>query len=478
MMFGAELIGAFREFKSAFDPDCKMNPGVIVDAEPLDSHLRLAELKPRALNTHFDFSRDGGLAGAALKCVGIGKCRKTDAGTMCPSYMATREEMHSTRGRARLLFEALSGGVLANGFADPALAEALDLCLSCKGCKNECPATVDMATYKAEFLAHYHKRHRRPLAGHLFGRIHDLARIAQIAPGLANALAHNSLLAAPFKRAAGIHRERALPRFAPRTFRAWFNARGATAASRREVILFPDTFTNFFEPAVAIAAVQVLERAGFRVTIPARDLCCGRPFYDQGMLPRAKRRLNEILEVLGPQVQRGGVVVGLEPGCILTFRDELQGLFPHDSRARALGRSSLMLDEFLAQAAAPEFAPAALAGKAILHGHCHQKAIAGIENEISILRRIDGFGLEVLDAGCCGMAGAFGYEARHFGLSRAIAERALIPAIDAAGPGTIVIADGFSCRAQIRALRPGARPMHLAEVLNSGTCSPGEVRVR
>ncbi len=453
MMFGAGLIGAFREFKRAFDPDGKMNPGVIVDAEPLDSHLRLAELKPRSLDTHFDFSRDGGLAGAALKCVGIGKCRKTDAGTMCPSYMATREEMHSTRGRARLLFEALSGGVLAKGFADPALAEALDLCLSCKGCKSECPATVDMATYKAEFLAHYHKRHRRSLTGHLLGRIHELARVAQIAPGLANALAHGELLAAPFKRAVGIHRERTLPRFAPRTFRAWFNARRATAASGREVILFPDTFTNFFEPAVAIAAVQVLERAGFRVTIPARDLCCGRPLYDQGMLVRAKRRLNEILDALGPQVERGSIVVGLEPGCILTFRDELQGLFPHDSRARALGRSSLMLDEFLAQAA-PEFAPAALAGKAILHGHCHQKAIAGIENEISLLRRIDGLGLEVLDAGCCGMAGAFGYEARHYGLSRAIAERALLPAIDAAGPDTIVIADGFSCRTQIRALRP------------------------
>ncbi len=469
MMFGGELMEAFREFKRAFDPDGKMNPGVIVDAEPLDSHLRLAALKPRPLDTHFDFSRDGGLAGAALKCVGIGKCRQTDAGTMCPSYMATRDEMHSTRGRARLLFEALSGGALREGFADAALAEALDLCLSCKGCKHECPATVDMATYKAEFLAHYHKTHRRPLTGHLFGRIHELARAAQMAPGFANALAH-SPLAGLFKRAVGIHRERELPRFAPRTFRSWFDARGASSGSDREVVLFPDTFTNFFEPEVAIAAVEVLERAGFRVAIPQRDLCCGRPLYDLGMLPRAKRRLKQILEVLGPRVERGVTVVGLEPSCILTFRDELQGLFPADSRARALGQASLMLDEFLAREA-PGFSPPARAGKAIVHGHCHQKAIAGVEDEISILGKIDGLALEVLDAGCCGMAGAFGYDARHFDLSRKIAERALIPAINASGPDTIVIADGFSCRTQIRALCPGTRPMHLAQVLNRNSAT-------
>jgi len=469
MMFGTELMHAFREFKRAFDPDGKMNLGVIVDAEPLDSYLRLAALKPQPLDTHFDFSRDGGLAGAALKCVGIGKCRKTDAGTMCPSYMATRDEMHSTRGRARLLFEALSGGALPGGFADPALAEALDLCLSCKGCKTECPASVDMATYKAEFLAHYHQQHFRSLTGHLFGRIHELARVAQIAPGLANVLAHNPIFSGLLKRAVGIHRERELPRFARRTFRSWFNARRTHDAthdgSGREVILFPDTFTNFFEPEVAIAAVEVLERAGFRVSIPGRDLCCGRPLYDQGMLPRAKRGLKEILEVLGPPAERGSLVIGLEPSCILTFRDELPGLFPADSRARALAQSSLMLDEFMAREA-PGFAPPAHAGKAIVHGHCHQKAIAGVENEISILRRIDGLALEVLDAGCCGMAGACGYDTRHFDLSRAIAERALIPAINASGPDTIVIADGFSCRTQIRASCPGARPMHLAQLLN------------
>ncbi len=267
-MFGGELIDAFRQFKRAFDPDGLMNPGVIVDAEPLDSHLRLAALRPRAVETHFDFRPDGGLAGAALKCVGIGKCRKSDAGTMCPSYMATRDELHSTRGRARLLFEALSGDLLNGGFTDPAVAEALDLCLSCKACKSECPAGVDMATYKAEFLAHYHAEQRRSLAGHLFGRIHDLARLAQTAPRLVNFFAHNRAFAAPVKRAAGIHPARDLPRFASRTLRAWFNRREAPACAGHEVVLFPDTFTNFFEPEVGIAAVAVLERAGFRVTIP------------------------------------------------------------------------------------------------------------------------------------------------------------------------------------------------------------------
>ncbi len=465
-MFGSELMDAFVAFKRAFDPDRMMNPGVIVDPEPLDSHLRLSALRPRPVDTHFDFSGDGGLAGAALKCVGIGKCRKTDAGTMCPSYMATREEMHSTRGRARLLFEALSGDLLRGGLVDPEVAEALDLCLSCKACKAECPATVDMATYKAEFLAHYHERHARAMSAHLFGRIHQLARIAQLAPRIANALSHGSVGAAIFKRAIGIHPEREFPRFAARSFRSWFRSRRAAASSGREVILFPDTFTNFFEPEVAIAAVEVMERAGFRVTIPDRDLCCGRPLYDQGMLATAKRRLKEILEVLGPRAERGATIVGLEPSCILTFRDELPGLFPNDSRAGALARSSLMLDELIAREA-PEFAPPPIAGNALLQGHCHQKAIAGLDNEVSILGRIRGLGLDVLDAGCCGMAGAFGYEARHFDVSRAIAGRILVPAINASDRDTIVIADGFSCRSQIRAFCPGRRPMHLAQVLNA-----------
>jgi FAD/FMN-containing dehydrogenase/Fe-S oxidoreductase len=463
-MFGTELIGAFSEFKRAFDPEGRMNPGNIVDPHPLDSHLKLgANYRPLQIATHFDFSAEGGLAGAALRCVGVGKCRKTDAGTMCPSYMATREELHSTRGRARVLFEALNGG-LPGGFTDDALHEALDLCLSCKSCKSECPAAVDMAMYKAEFLAHYHEQHRRPLMAHLVGRINELAALASRAPRLVNFLAH-SPVASPLKRALGVHAGRDLPLFAKQTFRAWFATRNLTDGARPEVVLFPDTFNNFFEPEVAIAATRVLESAGFHVSFPSLQLCCGRPLYDQGMLDVARQRLLEVMRVLGPYVERGVPIVGLEPGCILTFRDELPRLFPGDPVARSLAEGTFMLDEFLA-GQAPAYTPQPRPGRALLHGHCHQKAIVGLKHETALLGRVGGLSVEVLDAGCCGMAGAFGYEAKHYEISKTLAERVLVPAIRRSEPDTIVISDGFSCRSQIRHFCPQARVLHLAQVLD------------
>src|SRR5262249_37016235 len=285
---------------------------------PLGSDVKLAaNYSPRQVPTHFDFSREGGLAGAALKCVGLGKCRKTDTGTMCPSYMATRDEKHSTRGRARLLFEALSGDLLQSGLVDSAVKEALDLCLSCQGCLSECPAAVGMAAYRAEFFAQYWARNRRPLNAQFFGRLHDFARVASFAPGLANFLAHAPLLRSVAKSALGVHSARELPRFARQDFRAWFTGRPQISGSAdRQVLLFPDTFNRFFEPAVAAAAVEVLERAGCEVSIPVRDVCCGRPLYDQGMLDRAKRVLTNALELLAPLAQRGVAIVGLEPSCI------------------------------------------------------------------------------------------------------------------------------------------------------------------
>jgi len=465
-MFGSELIGAFGEFKRAFDPDGRMNPGTIVQPHPLDSHLKLGpEYRPLQIATHFDFSADGGLAGAALKCVGVGKCRKTDAGTMCPSYMATRDEFHSTRGRARVLFEALSCG-LPGGFTDEILHDALDLCLSCKSCKTECPAAVDMAMYKAEFLSHYHQQHRRPLIAHALGRINEWAALASHVPSLANSLSR-SFLARPLKRALGIHPARDLPRFAKRTFRAWFGGRNGAGDTRLEVVLFPDTFNNFHEPEVAIAGTRVLESAGFRVIIPPSQICCGRPLYDQGMLDLAKQRLREAMRVLGPYVERGVPIVGLEPGCILTFRDELPRLFPSEPMAQTLAEGTFMLDEFLARKA-PGYEPPPRQGRALLHGHCHQKAIAGLTHETTLLRRVSGLKLEVLDAGCCGMAGAFGYEADHYEISKTLAERVLVPAIQRSEPGTIVISDGFSCRSQVRHFCPEAGVMHLAQVLDQG----------
>lgn len=476
-MYPRDLIGAFTDFKRAFDPDSRMNPGVIVDPHPLDSHLKQgAGWSPRAVSTHFDFASEGGLAGAALKCVGIGKCRKTDAGAMCPSYMATREEKHSTRGRARIILEALAGDTLPGGFTDPALKEALDLCLACKACKGECPSSIDMAAYRAEFFSHYYAEHRRPLAAHFFGRMHEFARAAQITPGLVNVLANAPITGAIARRALGIHRARELPRFVPRTFRSWFTRRSVTASpNAREVVLFPDTFNNFFEPNVAIAAVEVLERAGFRVTIPARDVCCGRTLYDQGMLDRAKRYLTRALDILASAASRGIPIVGLEPSCILTFRDELPSMFPRDERAAALAERSMLLGEFLAREA-PDFAPTSISALALLHGHCHQQALAGVGAEASILGRVEGLELNVLDAGCCGMAGAFGYSAEHYSVSRAVGERVLGPAIRNSPDTAIIIADGFSCRAQIRHLCPGRRPMHLAEVLNLSAAA-GTTRV-
>jgi FAD/FMN-containing dehydrogenase/Fe-S oxidoreductase len=464
-MFGSELIGAFREFKRAFDPDHRMNPGVIVDAEPLDSHLRIgANYAPTTTPAHFDFRAEGGLAGAALKCVGIGKCRKTDAGVMCPSYMATRDETHSTRGRARLLHEALSGnGLLKDGFADRALYDALELCLSCKACKTECPASVDMASYKAEFLSNYYLTHRRPLPAHFFGHIHEFARAASLMPGLSNSISGGSS-GRVLKRLLGVHPERQLPTVAATPFRRWFKRRPAKNPQGAEVMLFPDTFNNFFEPEVAIAATAALERAGFRVTLPPRDVCCGRPLYDQGLMDRARIRMLEAVETLAPYAERGVKIVGLEPSCILTFRDELPGLFPRLSRAQTLAENTLLLDEFLTREA-PDFVPPQLRGRALVHGHCHQKSLAGMAGELSLLAKAPDLDVVEPDAGCCGMAGAFGYGESHYAVSRAIGDRVLIPTINSSAPDTIVIADGFACRAQIRNFCDGRRPLHLAQAL-------------
>jgi Fe-S oxidoreductase len=382
--------------------------------------------------------------------------------------MATRDEMHSTRGRARILFEAMSGDTLKT-FTDPAVHKALDLCMSCKSCKTECPSSVDMATYKAEFLAHYYKEHPRPRAAKIFANIHEVARRASRTPRLANALANAPLISRIGKRIFDIHPQRVFPKVATRTFRAWFDRhQGSTSQTQREVVLFPDTFTNFFEPEVAIAATQVLERANFRVVIPKDDLCCGRPLYDVGMLDRAKERLQETMDSLSLMLERGAYVVGLEPSCILTFRDELPSLFPGNPNAQLLRDRSLLLDEFLTREV-PGFLPPQskpLNAKAILHGHCHQKAIAGLETETAILTNIHGLEFEVLDAGCCGMAGPFGYEDSHYAVSKACADRVLIPAIDASDPETMVISDGFSCRSQIRQFCPERQPMHLAQLLN------------
>jgi FAD/FMN-containing dehydrogenase/Fe-S oxidoreductase len=463
-MFGAELIEAFGDFKRIFDPDNLMNPGVIVEPEPLDSHLRITRFaNTRPVTTHFDFRDEGGLAGAAMKCVGIGKCRKLDAGTMCPSYMATRDEIHSTRGRSRLLFEALVGDTLPGGLADPALGAALDLCLSCKACKTECPTGIDMAAYKAEYLANYYRTAYRPISSHFFGRIPDIARFASRVPPLARLLT-SGVPQSIARRLLGIHPERTLPVFAPRTFRSFIRGRAAASFGGPEVVLFVDTFTNHFEPGIALAALRLFERAGLRVIVPDQPICCGRPLYDQGMLPRARRVLGRARDVLAPFARRGVPIIGLEPSCILTFRDELPSLFPDDPDSALLARHTKTFAEFVASRS--DFpGPRELDADVLIQGHCHHKALAGLDNDLAVLARISKLRITAPDSGCCGMAGAFGYDRNHYEVSRTIGERVLFPAVRSSPPGTILVADGFACRSQIRQFFPEARPIHLVQLL-------------
>ncbi|MGH8668336.1 MAG: FAD-binding and (Fe-S)-binding domain-containing protein, partial [Burkholderiales bacterium] len=453
-MFGAELLEAFREFKRIWDPDNRMNPGKVVDAYGVVENLRLGTgYDPPPVQVHFQYRDDGGdFPRALLRCVGVGECRKKE-GTMCPSYMATGEEMHSTRGRARLLWEMLNADTLARGWKEPAVKEALDLCLSCKGCRSECPVKVDMATYKAEFLSHYYAGRPRPLKAYAFGMIDRWSRIASRMPGFANAVSDNPLV----KNLAGIAPERRVTPFAARPFTRDFSEAG----EGEDVLLWPDTFNNYFHPEVAHAAARALQAAGCRVRIPARPLCCGRPLYEFGMLERAKAYLARILEVLAADIRSGTPLVVLEPACASVFRVELGELFPFSEQAKRLAAQTLLLPEFL-QRKAPRF-PFRREGKALVHGHCHHKSVFDMDEETSVLRRM-GLEPELLDSGCCGMAGSFGFEREKYDVSMRCAERVLAPAVRAAPPQSLVIADGFSCREQV-VHATGRRPLHLAEVL-------------
>jgi len=391
----------------------------------------------------------------------VGECRRAGGGTMCPSYMVTREEMHSTRGRARLLFEMLQGETIRGGWRDAHVREALDLCLACKGCKSDCPMNVDMATYKAEFLSHYYEGRLRPRAAYAMGLVHWWLRAASWAPAVANFFGHTPPFAPLVKRLAGVAPAREIPRLAPMTFREWFARREPRSAGGDPVILWTDTFTDHFLPETARHAVQVLEAAGCRVEIPPRSLCCGRPLYDYGMLRLATSLLRSVLTTLRPAIRAGTPVVVLEPSCAAVFRDEMIGLLPDDLDARRLSAQTQLLGDFLAGRAA--YRPPHLPGRALLHGHCHQKALVGLHAETRLLESM-GLEVGVLDSGCCGMAGSFGFEAGHYELSIAVGERVLLPAVRAADRDTLIVSDGFSCREQI-AQATGRRALHLADVL-------------
>jgi FAD/FMN-containing dehydrogenase/Fe-S oxidoreductase len=478
-MYGAELVEAFREFKAIWDPDDRMNPGKVVDpvrAFAVDENLRLgARFRPWQPDTHFRFpDDDGSFDRAVLRCVGVGLCRRDSGGIMCPSFMATNEEEHSTRGRARLLFEMLDGEAVTGGWRSPDVADALDLCLSCKGCKHDCPVNVDMATYKAEFLSHHHSRRLRPRQAYSLGLIMVTARAAARTPLLANAALAAPGLGALLKRLAGVTPHRPVPRFARQTLQKWARSRPRSSATspRDRVIVYPDTFTNFFEPAQGIAAVELLEAAGFDVVVPDAALCCGRPLYDYGMLPTAKRLLRRNLSILEPELTAGTPIIVLEPSCAAVFRDELRGLFPHDVDAQRLGQQTTTLTEFLAQRA-PDAIPAVDSDLLVWH-HCHQRAVLDTRSDTKVL---DETGASWSAAGgtCCGLAGSWGFEQAKYDLSMQIGEQSVFPAVRAAADTTVVVADGFSCRNQIRH-GTGRRAVHIAQVLRDAQQAQGPER--
>lgn len=467
-MFGPELVEAFAEFKAIWDPDWKMNPGKVVAPFRVDENLELGTAyDPPQLKTRFQFPSDrNSFALAAHRCVGAGVCRRASGGTMCPSYMVTREEKHSTRGRARLLFEMVKGDPVKGSWKSEAVKEALDLCLSCKGCKADCPVQVDMATYKAEFLSHYYEGRVRPRQAYLFGWIQVWAKFASLAPGFINLVGHVPGLRGLIKRIAGVDQARELPEFAPYTFRAWWNARPAKNAGYRKVILWADTFNNHFHPTTGQAAVEVLEDAGFTVIVPKNQLCCGRPLYDYGFVDEGKRYLERILASLRDEIRAGTYIVVLEPSCCSVFRDELLNLFPNDSDAKRLSEQTLLLGEFLNKHA-KDYKPPILSRTGFLHGHCHQKAIQHMDDEIELLQKME---LDIThpETGCCGMAGGFGFEAgEKYEVSIKCGERALLPALRTISAETLLIADGFSCREQVRQAT-GRTPMHLAQVIQMG----------
>jgi len=471
-MFGPELVDAFGKFKRAWDPENKLNPHKVVDAHLPTEDLRLgAGYRHRKLETHFQFPEDdGSLAKATLRCIGLGACRKNEGGTMCPSYMGTREEEHSTRGRAHMLFELLQGEVLRDGWKDEHVKKSLDLCLSCKACKSECPANVDVAAYKAEFLSHYYEHKGRPLRAHVFGKVDRWARLASAAPGIANSLSKAPGLRQLLGLALGLAPQRRLPRLASLNFKRWaereapdvFEKRGKS--ERPQVLLWVDTFNNYFHPETSRAALEVLGHAGFAVRCSRQVLCCGRPLYDFGMLTDAKRYLRKIMDVLSEEIDTDVPIVVLEPSCASVFRDELHNLFPNDVRATRLGQQTFLLSEFL-ENRIPAYAPPKVSARILLHGHCHQKALMKMTHVEALLRRTGAL-LECPDTGCCGMAGPFGFENDKYDVAQAIGERLLLPAVRNATRETLIVADGFSCREQIRH-STGRTAIHLAEVLQS-----------
>ncbi len=459
-MFGPKLYEAFQKLKAAFDPQGIMNPGKVVEAPSMTENLRYgSSYQTMDLSTYFPYRKEGGFARAVELCNGAGVCRKKLDGTMCPSYMVTQEEEHSTRGRANALRAVLDGRLGPEELTGDRLYEVMDLCISCKGCKAECPSNVDMARLKSDYLAIYYEAHPHPLRDRMFSSAEVAGRLGVAAAPLSNWVTRNSWFRWALERWGGIHRRRTIPPYARQTFSDWFvNREPSTGRRRWRVVLFHDTFMNYNDPQIGVAATRLLEAAGFDVLlVPKR--CCGRPAISKGMLAEARSLARANVEILYPYVQQGCAIVGCEPSCLLSLRDEYPDLVP-GPESEAIAKRSFLIEEFLPELKINFPAPPP---HVLVHGHCHQKALSGTDPLMRFLEQT-GSRVEIVDSGCCGMAGSFGYEREHFDISLEMAARRLLPAVRQASTETVLAAPGTSCRHQIQD-GTGRRAYHPVEIV-------------
>jgi FAD/FMN-containing dehydrogenase/Fe-S oxidoreductase len=474
IMYGPELMQAMEQFKAIWDPANRLNPGKVVHAYRADENLRMGPAyRPVTLQTKLTFaSQEGdGFQRAVERCIGMGKCRSLDGGTMCPSYRATREEKYSTRGRAHLFWEMLQGEVITDGWQSREVKDALDTCLACKGCKSDCPTHTDMASYKAEFLSHYYETNRRPRQAMFMGRIGEWAPLAARFARLTNFMTSAPGFAPLGKWIAGVSQARELPKFARQTYRQIARRTAGNAVpnpAAKKVILWVDTFSDHFSPEIAEAAAEVLTQLGWQVVLPKKRLCCGRPLYDFGMLERARELLVNVLDDLGEDIAAGVPLVGLEPGCLSVFKDELLKQLPDHAQAKRLAAQTFLFSDFVVR---EPFDWPKLDAEVVVHGHCHQKALFGMQGDTALLERL-GVKWKLLDTGCCGMAGSFGFNAEHYALSEKIGEDKLFPAIRGAAPQTIVLTNGFSCREQIEQ-GTGRHALHIAQLAQRALAARG-----